>query len=488
MVSTGLGIFTVMFFGILIFQSQLDRRGDPCPDDMKGAQNDRGIRINEIESSGGDPGDWLELYNDGPLADLSGWVIKDENESPSYTIPAGTAISPGGFLVFEADVLRFGSADNPRIFNSKGVLVDSFRYSAHALTTYGRCPDGVGDFVETASPTKGSANDCGRSGGPSATPWPGLNDVTDADAAEAFAPNNSDIFYEPGSPNVLWMVRNGPSELSRLVWTGSIWTPELGTGWEIAKTLRFPDGKGIPDAEGVTKAELGSSAIYVSIERDGNVGVSEIPRYSILRFDTSRAGRRLVATHEWNLTALFGAGDANTGLEGITWVPDTFLVKKGFVDETTGLIYDPSAYPNHGTGLFFVAHEADGRIHAMALELGGSSFFRVATLNCPIASVRTVTFDRDVGYLWSMCGSESGGLTWIFSVDEAAGSPTLGRFVLREEYARPTSMANRANEGIAILPESMCGGGYKALFWVDDGAGDGHVLRTDQIPCGAFLP
>ena len=49
-------------------------------------------------------------------------------------------------------------------------------------------------------------------------------------------------------------------------------------------------------------------------------------------------------------------------------------VAKRFVNETTGQLYDPSAYPNHGTGLFFVAHEMDGRIHAMALDLGGSSY------------------------------------------------------------------------------------------------------------------
>src|SRR5436305_12947355 len=36
------------------------------------------VVINEVESSGGVPGDWVELYNaGGSPADLSSWVFKD---------------------------------------------------------------------------------------------------------------------------------------------------------------------------------------------------------------------------------------------------------------------------------------------------------------------------------------------------------------------------------------------------------------------------
>ena len=59
---------------------------------------------------------------------------------------------------------------------------------------------------------------------------------------------------------------------------------------------------------------------------------------------------------------------ANLGLEAITWVPDTYLVASGFIDESTGAAYDPSRYPGHGTGLFFVGVEANGIIYAYALD------------------------------------------------------------------------------------------------------------------------
>jgi len=47
-------------------------------------------------------------------------------------------------------------------------------------------------------------------------------------------------------------------------------------------------------------------------------------------------------------------------------------------------------------------------------------------------------------------------------------------------------MPNLQNEGIAIAPESQCSAGQKSFWWTDDGATDGHALRADTIPCGAF--
>jgi hypothetical protein len=38
------------------------------------------VRINEVESSGGTPGDWVELVNTGQSTmDMSGWVVKDND-------------------------------------------------------------------------------------------------------------------------------------------------------------------------------------------------------------------------------------------------------------------------------------------------------------------------------------------------------------------------------------------------------------------------
>src|SRR5262249_30181126 len=77
----------------------------------KGAANDCSIavKINEVESSGGTPGDWIELYNFGAIAvDISGFVVKDDDDTHNYTIPPGTSIAAGGYYVVEEASLGFG--------------------------------------------------------------------------------------------------------------------------------------------------------------------------------------------------------------------------------------------------------------------------------------------------------------------------------------------------------------------------------------------
>jgi hypothetical protein len=114
------------------------------------AQDPSSVRINEVESSDGSPGDWVELVNDGMAsADLSGWVVKDNDNSHSYKISSGTSLAPGAFLAVDVEpAYGLGSADSARLFRADGsTLVDSYTWSDHASTTYGRCPDGTGAFI-----------------------------------------------------------------------------------------------------------------------------------------------------------------------------------------------------------------------------------------------------------------------------------------------------------------------------------------------------
>ena len=124
-----------------------------------------GVVINEVESSGGEPGDWIELYNTGDAAvDLTGWIVKDNQDGRTLAIEPGTTIAAGGFHVVYTDVaggFGLGNADEARLFLPGGVtLVDSYAYAEHADITYGRCPDGTGEFVDTFGATAGGANDC----------------------------------------------------------------------------------------------------------------------------------------------------------------------------------------------------------------------------------------------------------------------------------------------------------------------------------------
>jgi len=131
----------------------------------KGAVNDcrPQVKINEVESNGGTPGDWIELFNAGTTSvNLSGFLVKDNDDTRTTALPAGTTIAPGAFLIIEESTLGFGlgSADAARLFDPTGVLIDSYSWTAHATTTFGRCPDGTGGFTTTTTSTKGAANDC----------------------------------------------------------------------------------------------------------------------------------------------------------------------------------------------------------------------------------------------------------------------------------------------------------------------------------------
>lgn len=316
--------------------------------------------------------------------------------------------------------------------------------------------------------------------------WPTTNTVVTADASNAFGGNMSGLFYQPAAPQaaVLWAVQNSPSKLYSLTWNGSIYAKTTTNNWGSGKTLRYPNGTGAPDAEGVTKAESTSPAVYVATERDDK-GAN---RFSVLRYDTSATGTTLNATNEWNLTSdLPVVSSTNLGLEAIAWVPDSYLQAKQFKDENTNMAYDPANYPWHGTGLFLVGLENNGQIYAYALNQNGSSYVRVATFASGHSKIMGMTFDRDNGVLWAYCDNNCSNRSHLLAVDTVVGSPTFGKFIVRKAYNRPSSMSNINNEDIAIAPETECVSNLKTFLWVDDSETSGHAIRRGTIPCGPLF-
>ena len=459
----------------------------------KGAANDCRVLVvvNEVESNGGVPGDWIELYNAGStVVDLSNFLVKDNDDTRTTRLPAGTTIAPGGYYVIEEDVLGFGlgAGDAARVYDANGTLLDAYTWTAHAAITYARCPNGTGDFADATTSTKGAANSCAPVSGPTTSPWPGSDDVQTVDGTAVFGGNLSGLTYEAagsGQPAVLWAARNGPGAMFRLVFSGGIWTPDATNGWSAGKLLRFPDGLGEPDAEGITiVAGASSGGVYVASER--NNSANSVSRNSILRFDASAAGSTLTATHEWNLTADLPAVGANLGIEAITWIPDSMLVANGFYDESKARAYVPADYASHGTGIFFVGVEANGIIYAYALNHATNSATRVATIVTGFPGVMGMEYDRDTGYLWATCDDGCGNTTGVLQIDVSVGSLTRGRFLAPRRYARPSTLPNINNEGFAFAPQSACMAGRKSVFWADDSETAGHSIRSATIPCATF--
>ena len=448
------------------------------------------IKINEVESDG--PADFIELTNTSATAtDVSGLVLKDNDDSRTLAVGAGTSIPAGGFLAVDTEVgggFGMGSNDAARVFLPDGTTqIDGHSWTSHASTTFGRCPDGTGAFVTTGSATKGAANDCPP---PLVTqPWPGAAAVSTVDQTGVLGSDVSGLDYEgsgSATPGVLWAVDNGNSTMLRMLWNGAEWVRDTADGWAGGKALRHPDGVGRPDSEGVTLTDAGAAGgVYVSSERElGNNGVS---RVSVLRYDVSGADTTLTATREWDLTADLPVVGPNAGAESVEWVPDTYLVGAGFVDQATGNPYDPATYPNHGTGLFFVGLEANGAVYAYALDQTSGSFTRVATFASGFTTFGALHWEPATNQLWVVCDNNCSGRSSVFEVDTQPGA-TQGRFVRVTSYERPTGMGNLNNEGFTIPPAEECAGGTKPVFWADDGNTDSHVLRAGTIPCSPPAP
>ena len=452
----------------------------------KGGPNDCGspIRINEVESDGGTPGDWVELFNPTDAAvDISGFSFRDNDDTHNYVFPVASSIPGKGFVVLEEAAFGFGlgSADSARLFDASSALVDSYTWTAHAMTTYGRCPDGSGAFTTTVASTKGAANSC--SGAVTFSPWPGGSAIQVADGANIFGGNLSGLIYQPGDTaalNVLWGVRNGPGAIFRLVYDGTKWVADTANAWGSGKLLRYPDGTGDVDSEGITFTGDGPSAgIYVSSER--NNSANTVSRNSVLRYNVNpSSATTLTAVNEWNLTTDLPVTGPNLGMEAITWIPDSFLTSKTFFDEAKNHAYNPAEYPNHGTGLFFIGLEANGMVYAYALNTNDNTFQKIATISTGLAGVMDLQFDRELNNLWAICDDTCQGRSVVLQID------TAGKFIVGKRFERPSGMPNLNNEGFAISNQSLCTGGTKPAFWADDNETDGHAIRSGTVTCMPF--
>jgi len=131
------------------------------------------IVINEIyynDPPDFDADDWVELYNKGVTTiDLSGWILKDEDNPHRFVIPSGIYIYPKEYLVLSRNVSKFriaypdksvpvgdfsfglgSSGDCLRLFTADSILVDSVRYGVTA--PWPSEPNEIGTSLELKNP------------------------------------------------------------------------------------------------------------------------------------------------------------------------------------------------------------------------------------------------------------------------------------------------------------------------------------------------
>ncbi|MBP5802562.1 lamin tail domain-containing protein [Microbacterium maritypicum] len=442
----------------------------------KGLRNACGnpVRINEVESDGGSPDDWVELVNPTSTAlDVSGIVVKDDDDTHAYAIPAGTSIGAGEYLVIERAQLGFGlgAGDAVRVFDGD-LLVDEASWGdGHAATTWGRCPDTTGAFAGTAESTKGAANVC--AGEIAVATWPGSADVHVVDSIPTFLEDSSGLdVQETADGAFLWAVDNGEGRIWKLEAhaDGSI---EKVDGWDAGKRVRFqkdaanPAAAG-PDTEGITVD--GDGFVYVASERDNSAkGVNQ---NVVLKVDPDASNGDLVAQQEWDLTSLLPAVGANLGMEAVQWVPDSALAGKLF-DDSKSAAYDPKSYAGHGGGLFFVAVEDNGHVYAFALGSDGSATL-VSEIAPGLTGVMALDYDSVRKTLWAVCDDGCQGRSAEITLNGTAQPGTA-------HYARPAGMPDINNEGFATAPASLSVDGQRPVWWFADGFAS-EALRTGTLP------
>lgn len=442
----------------------------------KGLRNACGnpVRINEVESDGGAPGDWIELVNPtSSELDISGVVVKDDDDSHAYDVPAGTTIAAGAYLVIEEAELGFGlgGGDSVRVFDGD-LLVDSTTWGAqHAATTWGRCPDVTGAFAATAEDTKGAANVC--AGEIAVAAWPGSADVHVIDTVPTFLEDSSGLDVQETSDGAfLWAVDNGEGRIWKLAARADGSFTQID-GWESGKRVRFSKdaadpGAAGPDTEGITVD--GEGRVYVASERDN--GAKGVNQNTILMVDPEASSGDLIAQQEWNLTALLPAVGANLGMEAVQWVPDTALDGELF-DTNTGAAYDPTDYAGHGDGLFFVAVEDNGHMYAFALAADGGATL-VSEIAPGLPGVMALDYDSVLDVLWAVCDDGCHGQSAQITLN-GTEKPGLAHF------ARPASMPDINNEGFATGPASLAVDGHRPVWWFADGFAS-EALRAGTLP------
>ena len=174
------------------------------------------IVINEINynsSDAFDTEDWVELYNNGSeTINLSGWILKDDDDAHEFIFAEGTSLSSGGYLVVCRNQELFNSmmsgvssvgdmdfglssdGDCIRLYTSENVLTDEVCYLSTA--PWSELPNGNGGTLALKDPNldnSGPESWYGRANNGN----PGESNTVDLEALNVEGDLNQDLYIYP---------------------------------------------------------------------------------------------------------------------------------------------------------------------------------------------------------------------------------------------------------------------------------------------------
>lgn len=184
------------------------------------ADDGNSVVINEINynsPAGNDAGDWVEIYNWGRIdIDISGWILRDDDDSHQFVIPENTVLKSKGFLVICRNTTNFkavhttvtncagnmdfglaSAGDIVRLFTNYGELVDSVAFKSELPWPVE--PNGNGATLELRHYTHNSAN---------AASWKAALENLGTPGRENSVSTGSDLITESNSEKQLLIYPN----------------------------------------------------------------------------------------------------------------------------------------------------------------------------------------------------------------------------------------------------------------------------------------
>lgn len=149
---------------------------EACPDILVTLNEIMADNVSTIEDpdEAGEFPDWFELYNPGAEdVDLGGVFLTDDLTNPmKYQVPAGVTIPAGGYMLFFADddgtqgpqhtnFQLSAGGEELAVISPDGITVIDYVTFGPQLpdVSFGRYPDGTGEWGAMASPTPAQANE-----------------------------------------------------------------------------------------------------------------------------------------------------------------------------------------------------------------------------------------------------------------------------------------------------------------------------------------
>ena len=458
---------------------------DPTPGRANDSKTDgeladeKPVVINEVESSPTGGGkDYAEIYNrSNKDVDISGWYILDNKATEEKTtkVKEGTILKAGEFYVFEEGVdfdFGLGSNDQVNLYDKDGNLVDQYEWTSHASGTYGRYPDGFGEFVDGKA-SKGRANvladdptaDVERGN------WPGSQEVKVIDESPVF--DLKDLSGLDNHDGWIYGVNNkeGRFVVFKIEDDKVVFAPGFDEKGKAVNFLYDADDltKLGPDSEGITVD--GEGRVYLAVERDNNN--KNVNYNAILQVaDPFKDEKVLVADRQWDITNLLPDVGANLGIETVEWVSMENL--NGLLyDQKNNKALDANDYQDaYADGIFFVGVEANGHVYALVLKDEGKAEL-IADIDTGLGGVMSLDFDKENNVLWAGADDGYNNIHTIIQFN-GTNSPT------KIHLDPPSKMDKKLNNEGFVIDSKVDENGNRPTYWFMDGTNE-NAFRKSSI-------